>query len=240
MRLLRIPSKLEDGELPDVGLIVFEDDPISGPAVQAMLQGSARVQVARMPFATQSEDPLALVATAAGTITPFQPPVLIAVACTTIAMRYGPDRILSAVSLSSGVTKASDPMQAASAALRSMGISRIGIVCPYARGLAEQVAAAVEEGDTKVGTLSYMDVGNSVIPKVSCQSIATAARAAAVGNEAVFVSCTGLNATPLIAALEEELAIPVITSLQALTWDIARQLSLPLNGPGRLFLHQTA
>ena len=46
-------------------------------------------------------------------------------------------------------------------------------------------------------------------------------RAAAVdGADAVFVSCTNLRTVDVIDDLEDELGIPIVTSNQALAWDM--------------------
>ena len=55
--------------------------------------------------------------------------------------------------------------------------------------------------------------------------------------DAVFLSCTGLSAAPLIEILEEDLQKPVITSNQATFWHALRisQIGSKLKNYGQLF-----
>jgi maleate isomerase len=57
------------------------------------------------------------------------------------------------------------------------------------------------------------------------------------GVEAVFASCTNLRTFGVIGAVEAELGLPVVTSNQALLWDMLRRAGADARGwgPGRLF-----
>ena len=64
-----------------------------------------------------------------------------------------------------------------------------------------------------------------------------AARAASIEAEAIFLSCTNLRTLDIIAPLESELGIPVLSSNQVLAWHMAQATGAPLaaDAPGRLF-----
>ena len=52
------------------------------------------------------------------------------------------------------------------------------------------------------------------------------------GAEACFISCTAIRSAGLIAPLEAELGMPVLTSNQAMAWHATRRLGLPDAVPG--------
>jgi maleate isomerase len=43
-----------------------------------------------------------------------------------------------------------------------------------------------------------------------------------VKPDALFISCTALRTAPIVARLEAALGLPVVTSNQALTWNMLR------------------
>ena len=52
------------------------------------------------------------------------------------------------------------------------------------------------------------------------------------GADALFISCTALASASLIAELEDELGVPVVTSNQATFWHVLRTLGLEDQIPG--------
>ena len=73
--------------------------------------------------------------------------------------------------------------------------------------------------------------------RIAPASIKAAARAAAKGAQAVFLSCTNLRTLDIIDDLEAELGLPVISSNQVLAWHMAEATAAPhaSDAPGRLF-----
>ncbi|MDO7707412.1 MAG: Asp/Glu racemase, partial [Loktanella sp.] len=57
------------------------------------------------------------------------------------------------------------------------------------------------------------------------------------GIDALFLSCTNLRTLDVIAKLETETGLPVLSSNQVLAWDLARraEVTLPDNDFGQLF-----
>ena len=125
-----------------------------------------------------------------------------------------------------------DPLTAALAALQALGVGRLGLVTPYV----ESIAAPVR--DFEVGeVLTFGEEVEARVARIAPDSIMAAARAAARGADAVFLSCTNLRTLDVIGALEAELGIPVLSSNQALAWHMAQATGAPLAGdaPGRVF-----
>lgn len=239
MRVIKHGWEVDPVSVADAGLVVFNDDPLSGPAVQNLLGPEVRLQVARIPFPSPDGPSLQkLLAAAAATILPSDPVPVIGFACTTGAVEIGDEGLRRAVARDGQEVVCCDPINAAGEALALVEARRVAILCPYEEPDSLAIATAVAARGNEVATLCYLAADNALIPKVSRETILGAARDASDGVDALFISCTGLNATPLIDALEDELGIPVLTSLQVLSWKIARELGRPIRkGPGRLFIH---
>jgi maleate isomerase len=104
-----------------------------------------------------------------------------------------------------------DPLTAALAALRALGARRLGLVTPYIDSIAGPVRDAFGAAGIDVcQTLSFGEEVEARVARISPQSIIEAARAAALGAEAVFLSCTNLRTLGCITALEAELGLPVL------------------------------
>lgn len=239
MRMITHGWEVESGSVADAGLVVFQDDPLSGPTVQNLLGFDVRLQVARIPFPSPDGPALQrLLKAAAATILPSDSVPVIGFACTTGAVEIGEEGLRNAVARDGQDVVCCDPINAASEALALMGIGRVAILCPYEEPDSLAIASAISAGGIEVATLCYLAADNALIPKVSRETILGASRDAGEGADALFISCTGLNATHLIEDIEKELDIPVLTSLQVLSWQIARALNQPIRqGPGRLFRH---
>lgn len=224
-----------------LGLVVFDEDPVSGPTTDDLLRASGiRTQVARLPLPATDDTPDDLaraLAVAAATILPSDPPPVIAFACTTGAMQLGPDRLREAVSRAGRAITPVTPLDSAVAALRHLGAGTLAMVSPYDRALSESIATHLErDAGVAVADLTYFEAGDEAITSIAHESIIAAALAcqARAQADALFLSCTGMRATPLIERLEAQLGIPVLTSLQVMAWHSARLLGRAASGPGRL------
>jgi len=131
-----------------------------------------------------------------------------------------------------------DPLTAALAALQALGIERLGLVTPYVESIAGPVCDAFSAAGFAVGeVLSFGEEVEARVARIAPESIMAAARSAAKGADAVFLSCTNLRTLDLIDTLEAELGIPVFSSNQVLAWHMAQATAAPLarDAPGRLF-----
>lgn len=237
MHVFRSDWEIETRPSLDAGLVVFNDDPLSGPTVQHLLGPSIRLQVARIPFPADDGPTLAeYLATASATILPSEPLGVIGLACTTGAVEIGPEGLAEAVARPGQQVTCCDPISAAEEALVSLGVGKVAIVCPYEEADSRSIADAVSAQGFDVTTLCYMAAGDDMLSHISQETVLRCAHEAVGDADALFISCTGLNSTPLIETLERELDVPVLTSLQVLSWRIARELGHTAgNGKGRLF-----
>ncbi len=166
--------------------------------------------------------------------------------CTSGTTLIGADAVARMVRQGVETAMVTDPLSAALAALKVLGIERLGLVTPYVASIAAPVGDAFAAAGFSLGqTLTFGEEVEARVARIAPASIKAAARAAAKGAEAVFLSCTNLRTLDLIDDLEAELGVPVLSSNQVLAWHMASATTAPLaaDAPGRLLKiaqHKTA
>ncbi|MDF0603063.1 aspartate/glutamate racemase family protein [Psychromarinibacter sp. C21-152] len=164
-------------------------------------------------------------------------------ACTSGTTLIGPDRVAALVAGARGCGAVDNPLSAAVAAMRHLGCRRIGMVTPYIASVAAPMRDAFAAAGIEVAAaVSFGEEVESRVARISPASTREAARAVArqAGVEAVFLSCTNLRTLDVIAPLEAELGVPVLSSNLALAWRMARRIGrCPATAPGRLFAAST-
>jgi maleate isomerase len=131
------------------------------------------------------------------------------------------------------------PIEAGAKGLKRLGVRRISLLVPYLPRTADLVASYFEAQDLAIIRRATFDLGGD--PEMNRLSPTVLAKAAHAvddpASEAIFISCTGLRTSPILAALEKGLGKPVVTSNQALAWDALRLAGVgeSLPGRGRLF-----
>lgn len=118
-----------------------------------------------------------------------------------------------------------NPLRAAVAQARELGVSRFALLSPYV----EQVNTALRAAFADQGIL--MDVfgtfgisEESKVVRISTQSIVDAAVRLGSDNavEAVFLSCTNLRTLDAIPQIHEQIGKPVLSSNQTLARHMRR------------------
>ena len=162
----------------------------------------------------------------------------VAYGCTSGTTLIGAEAVARMLRQGVDTPMVTDPLTAAIAALRVLGVERPGLVTPYVESIAAPVRDAFAAAGFAVGeALSFGEEVEARVARIAPESIKAAARAAANGADAVFLSCTNLRTLDVIDALEAELGIPVLSSNQVLAWHMAQATGAPIAGdaPGRLF-----
>jgi maleate isomerase len=150
-------------------------------------------------------------------------------ACTSGTTLIGAEAVARMIRKGVETPVVTDPLTAAIAALNVLGVKRLGLVTPYVEDIAAPVRDAFVAAGFAVGeTLTFGEEVEARVARIAPQSIKAAARAAAVGSEAVFLSCTNLRTLDIIDELEVELGIPVLSSNQVLAWHMAQATGAPL------------
>jgi len=124
------------------------------------------------------------------------------------------------------------------AAFKTLGVNKFSMVTPYPFDVNDIEKKFMEDNGFKVVKMDGLDLtDNSILANVSPNVLYKLARANDVPEaEAMFISCTGLDALDIIQALEEDLGKPVITSNQASYWLAFKMagIGVPIQGYGRI------
>lgn len=127
------------------------------------------------------------------------------------------------------------------AALRATGARRISFVSPYVPEIAERGRRYFSESGFDVLNANGMNIDSDHdIGRVTPEAVYSFARQSVSADaDAVFISCTNLQTVNVIAVLEEDLGIPVISAVQASFWQCLRIAGVRdhIGGFGRLFGH---
>lgn len=163
----------------------------------------------------------------------------VAYACTSGTTLIGAERVADLVQAACACLAVDNPLSAAVAAMRHLSLQRIGLVTPYIAEVATPMTEAFRAaGIESVAAVSFGEEIEARVARIAPESVCAAARevARAPGVEAVFLSCTNLRTLDLIAPLEAELGVPVLSSNLVLAWAMARRIGhRPPGATGRLF-----
>lgn len=160
-------------------------------------------------------------------------------ACTSAATLLGAERVAGLLRAGAQAGAVTDPLSAALAAMAALSVRRIALVSPYIAEVGGPVRDAFQAAGVAVPAM--LSFGERVEARVArIDPASTRAAALEIGRrpgvEAVFLSCTNLRTLDIIAGLEAELGLPVVSSNLALAWHMARLSGAPLSGavPARL------
>lgn len=228
-----------------IGLIVLQTDETLEPELRSVfdLPGVALYH-ARIPMSdTVGPDSLARMAQdlpAAAALLPGHGPLAaIGYGCTSGATVIGPERIDAMLRAAHPRAGTTDPIRAVLAAVRRLGVRRLGFVTPYAAAVSAAMRALLEREGVAVAAFgSFEQPSDAAVARIAEASVLAAIeQVGTADSDAVFVSCTNLRSFGVIAAAEAAIGKPVITSNQALAWHLLSLAGLPVSGrgPGRLF-----
>ena len=109
-------------------------------------------------------------------------------------------------------------IQSVRTALARRGARRVGVITPYVEALNEKIRESIEADGIEVAAIDGLGITeNFAIARVEPGEIVAFARRTLGGQtiDVVFASCTNLRAVDAIAALEEAMGVPAVTSNQA-------------------------
>ena len=160
--------------------------------------------------------------------------------CTSGSTIIGEDRVAAILRDIHPGVPSSNPLTAAKAALRALGVKRIGLVTPYTPDVTEAMQRRFEDaGITITAVGSFYEDSDAVVGRIDPRSILEAAISVGRSDnvDGVFISCTSLRAAGIIEEAEARLNKPVTASNHALAWHLLRLagISDEIAGFGRLF-----
>ena len=229
--MTNFPYVLEDDPTPRLGLVALQvDETIEGDFRRLFPPAVARLHVTRVPSGAElTPDTIAAMALtlpAAAALLPSAAAFdVVAYGCTSGTTLIGAERVHTLLKGATRTAETSDPLTAALAAFRHLGVRRVSVVSPYIAPVALPIRHAFEAGGLIVpDTLSFGEEIESRVARIAPASITDAARLLARESapEALFLSCTNLRTLDILAPLERELDLPVLSSNQVLAWHMAQ------------------
>ena len=124
-------------------------------------------------------------------------------------------------------------------ALHHIGAKRVALLTPYPVAVHQDFLPFFHKDGFEVVSDGTFDRNSDAeIGELTRASLFYGAHELVDGQkvDALFVSCTATPIVPHIQALEEELGIPVVSSSQAMAWDVLRMTGYgkPVEGYGKL------
>jgi maleate isomerase len=165
---------------------------------------------------------------------------VVAFGCTSASMELGEEEIFRQISKARPEVACTTPVTAAFAAFEALGARRIGVLTPYSAEVNAGVQAYLTRRGADVAAFATFDKQDDLeAARIAPDSIAAGIKqlAGSTPLDAVFVSCTSLRLTEIVADVEAEIGIPVTSSDHALAWHCLRLAGVTdrVPGAGRLF-----
>jgi maleate isomerase len=162
-------------------------------------------------------------------------PAVVAYACTSGSFVHGREgeRALVSRMLRAGAAAALTTSGALVEALSALGITRLAVATPYDAAVTARLHDFLEETGVHVTRSVHLGLSGRIWTVPYAVTAALVRDVAAAGGEAVFVSCTNLPTYDVVAPLEAELGIPVLTANQVTMWACLRRLGRVAVGPGQ-------
>lgn len=244
-----LAASYDDLPVP-LGMICLATDRASADDTQSFLPDGYTTYVTRVPMdVVATPETLAKLGDhleeGARLLVPGGPLAAIGFSCTSGTVAVGADRVAAAIGAGRPGVPVTTPVEAAGRALQSLGITRIALLTPYLDGASDLVAGWFADHGLEIVTrASFKLDGDPDMNRVSAEClIEEGARLGAHPDaEALFISCTGMRTRHVIEALEARIGKPVVTSNQAIAWDLVRLAggSDAASGRGRLFAQPVA
>ena len=227
-----MPCVLDSGSAARaaIGLIVLASDSVIEPEVRTFLpRDGISLYVARIPVLEKAgvaklQAMEVQIPDAAARILPDEELDVIGFGCTSGSMVIGPEGVAAAVHGSRPGVPVTNPVSAALKGLWALGLERIALITPYVDEVNERVGRFVTgQGFEVVTKGSFKQPRDPQIMRVPPEAIFEAGRELGSADvDGLFISCSGLRCSSVIARIEEAIGKPVVTSNQALAWDFLR------------------
>ncbi|HBK05901.1 MAG TPA: arylmalonate decarboxylase [Acetobacteraceae bacterium] len=229
-----------------LGLMVPSGNSVAETELGAMLPAEVTMLTTRLALRGSSEPELLAMLTdldGAATLLGHAEPDVIAFHCTAVST-FAPHlagEIRGRITAATG-RPAIATADAILTAFQVLKTRRVLLVTPYIQPVHQREIDYLAANGLEVAGGSYLGIDmNTEMARLDPSAIADQVREAAKGiaADACFISCTAIRSAGLIADMEAELGMPVITSNQVLVWYALRTLSVTQTVPGfgRLFDH---
>lgn len=146
-------------------------------------------------------------------------------ACTSASLFIGEERVAALIREVRPNVPVSNPLTAAKAALRAFATRRLAILTPYVDEVNVPLADSLEKSGFQVAAMgSFFNGRDPEVVRIDRQSILDACARLTANTDAdtLFIACTALGASELVAELEHRTGLSVTTSNHAMAWHALR------------------
>ncbi|TCU31312.1 maleate cis-trans isomerase family protein [Rhizobium azibense] len=230
-RIFKGTTEPHAGIAATVGLIVLSTDEVGADAFTSLMPRTIRTLVTRTAYdddeATgefQIRDSYKAVADEFPRGDRLD---ILAFSCTSATVATGKERLLNCLSGARPGIKYTSPGIAGHKALHHIGARRVALLTPYGVNTHKAFLPFFHlDGFEVVSDGTFNKDTDEEIGELTRTSLFDAAHELVEGQsaDALFVSCTATPIVPHIEELERELKIPVISSSQAMAWDVLRMV----------------
>lgn len=230
--------------LPRTGVIVLDSDLSLEPDLARAFPGTTGIHVARVAYpgrvsAAALERAFDGIQAAARSLVPAHPELLV-YACTSGSFFKG-SRFEEGIrdALREHAPTAVTAISAVIDALVSLNARSIALLSPYSAAVTEVLVEFLRAKGIETTEVQLL-FGDAEVDDVTLQSVGEAdlqraISAVSTDPNAIFVSCTGIRITHIIAALERSVEIPVVSSNLAVIRAIARHAGVEPAVRARVF-----
>lgn len=225
--MTRLPYTLEDPAAAPMGLIVLQvDETIEPEFKQAFADHPSALYVSRIPSGAEvTTDSLTAMAAelkmAAGLLPKARRLGVVGYGCTSASSVIGSDEVEDLVRAGCDTAEVTNPLRAAVAYARELGVSRLALLSPYIEEVNTPLRAAFAREGVDMPVFGSFGVAEEAkVARISRESVVDAAtrlgRDPAV--DGVFISCTNLRTFEASRHIQEKTGKPVLSSNQSLAW----------------------
>jgi len=167
-------------------------------------------------------------------------PAVIGYACTAGSFVAGlaGERALVDAMLATGVPAAVTTSGAVVSGLRALGVTKVAVATPYDEAITRLLVGFLEEAGIAVTGTRHLGLDSAIWTVPREVTLQLVRHAWTEDCEAVFVSCTNLATYDVIADLEAELGVPVVSANQATMWAAVSLAGLAAQGEGQRLLQE--
>lgn len=242
--------KLIEGKLhrPAIGLLELSTEIVMHSEIRAFLPDCNHgIYTSRVEFGDDADieglsEMEAFLNTAANLLPAPEWLDAIVFGCTSGSMVIGPERVRSLVSEARPGVPVFNPISAVVAGLKTLDRRKVAVVTPYPQETNRVVGAFLNrEGIDIVSAVTFDILSGYAMSRLAPRDLYSAAlRANTDEAEAIFISCTALQVSPILEDLEHETGKPVVASNQALAWQCCETAGVRRTDGrgGALFAHR--
>ena len=157
--------------------------------------------------------------------------------CTSGTAQIGVQKIAERICAGTDTSAISEPVSALIAACQALSVNRIAMLSPYVASVSDRLRSVLDAAGVQTPVFASFDEGNeATVAQIDNGSIiaATIDMMAGADVQAVFLSCTNLRTMDVIAGLQDQLGIPVLSSNLVLAWDLLRLGGIEIATPRAL------